>query len=417
MKIWILGHYAVSPDSPGITRHYDIAAELIKHGHQVSIFSSSFDHTTRRDDKLRGKQNYQKQNINGVEFIWIKTSPYYRGNDWRRVVNMLSYTLRVIPLGVRYNERPDVVLASSPHPFAGLAGYILAKTKRAQFVFEVCDLWPETFVEIGGYSNRSTIVKLLRVLEKFLYKRATKIVTVMPNASDYITKRGIPKEKIVYIPNGVDPDFFHNTISKMPEDLSEIISGLKSKKKVLVGYTGNHGVADSLSTLIEAAKFFQDKGLANIHFLLVGDGPDKKTLLEKAKGYSLNNVTFYNPIPKRAIPALLGAIDIAILTKRKSDLYKYGISFCKLFDYSICEKPIVWAVDSINNPVAEANCGITVPPESPVELSKAILELCELTEKERQDMGRRGYEYVMKYHSMPILAGRLLAAFGETSRG
>jgi len=409
MKIWILGHYAVSPDSPGITRHYDIAAELIKHGHRVSIFSSSFDHTTRRDDRLQGKQNYQKQNINGVEFIWIKTSPYYGGNDWRRVINMLSYTLRVIPLGVRCKERPDVVLASSPHPFAGLAGYILAKVKRAQFVFEVCDLWPETFVEVGGYSNRSPIVKLLRVLEKFLYKRATKIVAVMPNATDYITtKCGIPKEKIVYIPNGVNPDFFHDTISKMPEDLSEIISGLKSKGKVLVGYTGNHGMADSLSTLIEVAKLFQDKELVNIHFLLVGDGPDKKTLLEKAKGYCLNNVTFYNPIPKRAIPDLLGAIDIAILTKRKTDLYKYGISFCKLFDYLICEKPIVWAVDSINNPVAEANCGITVPPEDPEAIAKAILDLCRLNDRERHEMGMRGYDYVIKYHSTPVLAKKLL---------
>ena len=409
MKIWILGHYAVSPDSPGITRHYDIAAELIKHGHRVSIFSSSFDHTTRRDDRLQGKQNYQKQNINGVEFIWIKTSPYYGGNDWRRVINMLSYTLRVIPLGVRCKERPDVVLASSPHPFAGLAGYILAKVKRAQFVFEVCDLWPETFVEVGGYSNRSPIVKLLRVLEKFLYKRATKIVAVMPNATDYITtKCGIPKEKIVYIPNGVNPDFFHDTISKMPEDLSEIISGLKSKGKVLVGYTGNHGMADSLSTLIEVAKLFQDKELVNIHFLLVGDGPDKKTLLDKAKGYCLNNVTFYNPIPKRAIPDLLGAIDIAILTKRKTDLYKYGISFCKLFDYLICEKPIVWAVDSINNPVAEANCGITVPPEDPEAIAKAILDLCRLNDRERHEMGMRGYDYVIKYHSTPVLAKKLL---------
>ena len=235
MNIWILNHYATPPDTPGATRHFDFARELTKLGHRVSIFASSFFHGTRNEERLEGKQNYRRQNIDGVEFVWLRTTPYYGGNDWRRVINMLSYSFRVIPLGIRFGESPDVILASSPHPFAGLAGYVLAKLKRAGFIFEVRDLWPQTFVDIGGYSNRSLVVKLLRVLERFLYHRAKKIIVLLPNASEYITRLGIPDSKIVYIPNGISPELFSDTSAKLPQELDDIISGLKSEAKMLVG--------------------------------------------------------------------------------------------------------------------------------------------------------------------------------------
>jgi len=121
MHIWMLNHYATPPDTPGGTRHFDFARELVKQGHKVSIFASGFSHRTRTEERLKGRQNCRRENIDGVEFIWLRTAPYYGGNDWRRVINMLSYSLRVIPKGFMFKESPDVILASSPHPFAGLA--------------------------------------------------------------------------------------------------------------------------------------------------------------------------------------------------------------------------------------------------------------------------------------------------------
>jgi len=257
------------------------------------------------------------------------------------------------------------------------------------------------------------VVKLLRVLEKFLCQRAKKIVLLAPKASDYITKLGIPSNKIVYIPNGVSPELFSNTNVRLPEELDELIPGLKSGGKVLVGYTGAHGIANALDTIIEAAKLLQDEEVNKVHFLLVGDGPEKGRLVGKAESWGLSNISFFEPIPKYAIPTLLRAIDIAVRSGRKSGLGKYGISTNKVFDYMASVKPIVWTNNSINNLVAEANCGITVSPEDAGEMAKAIMELCDLSEKEREDMGIMGYEYVMKYHSMPVLANRLLEAIKD----
>jgi len=374
VNIWILNHYATPPDTSGSTRHFDFAKELVKREQKVTIFASGFNHRTRREERLEGKQNYRRENIEGVEFIWLRTVPYYKGNDWRRAVNMLSYSFRVIPLGLRLKKGPDVVLASSPHPFTGLAGYVLAKIKGARFIFEVRDLWPQTFVDIGGYSNKSFVLKLLRALEKFLYRRANRIVVLAPKASDYISRLGIPTSKIVHIPNGVDPELFSDTGIELPRELDEIILRLKSKGKSLVGYTGAHGIANALDTIIEAAELLQEKGADKVHFLMVGDGPEKERLVAKAESRGLNNISFYKSIPKDAVPKLLRAIDIAVISWKKSDLYsKYGISTNKIWDYMICAKPVVWAIDLLDNPVAETNCGITVSPEDAEEMAKAIM--------------------------------------------
>jgi glycosyltransferase involved in cell wall biosynthesis len=318
VNIWMLNHYAIPPDSPGGTRHYDFARELVKQGHRVSIFASSFEHITRKEGRPAKKQTSRREEVNGVGFIWVKTSPYYQGNDWRRVVNMLSYGCRVVPSGLRLKETPDVILASSPHPFAGLAGWLLAKLKRTKFIFEVRDLWPQTLVEIGGYSNRSLTVRLLRILERFLCRRAKKIVVLPPNAPEYITKLGIPGDKVVHIPNGVSPEIFSRSDVSLPKKLNKTIASLKSKGKLVVVYTGAHGIANALDTIMEAARLIQDRGVDKVHFLMVGEGPEKEGLIVKAKDLRLNNISFHESIAKEAIPGLLRASDsCAILEKVK----------------------------------------------------------------------------------------------------
>jgi len=417
MNIWILNHYATPPDTPGVTRHFDFARELVKRGHQVTIFAAGFSHRTRIEERLEGKQNYRRESIDGVEFIWLKTLPYYKGNDWRRVLNMLSYCFSVIPFGLRLKESPDIILASSPHLFAGLAGYILTKFKRTRFIFEVRDLWPRTFVEIGGYGEKNLVIKLLRVVEKFLYQRAKKIVVLLPNASEYIAGLGIPSNKIVYIPNGVSPERLSHSDINLPGELDKTISSLKSNGKLLVGYTGAHGIANALETIIEAARILQDRGVDKIYFLMVGDGPEKGRLVAKTKNWGLSNASFHDSIPKYAMPALLRTIDIAVRAGRQSGLSGYGISPNKVFDYMASAKPIIWTNNSANNPVAEANCGISVPPEDPQQMAEAIIELCDMSDNEWREMGMRGYEYVMKYHSVPVLTDRLLEVIKDVKLG
>jgi glycosyltransferase involved in cell wall biosynthesis len=407
MNIWMLNHYATPPDTPGGTRHYDFARELVKRGHRVTIFASSFGHRSRKEERLQGRQNYLVKEIGGVRFVWVRTFPYQR-NEWRRAANMLSYGCRATFRGLRLKEKPDVILASSPHPFAGLAGYLLSRRKKAKFIFEVRDLWPQTLVDVGSYKEKSLTVKLLGALERFLYRRARKIVVLLPGAAEDITGLGIPEDQIVYIPNGVSPELFAETGARLPKKLDKLIADLKAEGKAMVGYTGAHGLADGLDTIVETAKLLQDRGADRIHFLLVGDGAEKKRLVEKAKSLSLNNLSFFKPIPKNAMTGLLRAIDITIVPLRKSEMWKYGTSKNKLFDYMMCAKPIVWAINEANDPVARVGCGISIEPEDTEQMAKAITRLCGMSEWEQREMGKKGQEYAMKYHSIPVLTDRLL---------
>ena len=133
--LWVLNHYAISPDMPGITRHFDLALELVKKGHDVTIFASGFDHSTRKYVKITPEEKMKVETYDGVRFVWVNTFPY-KDNNWRRVVNMLSYGWRVLWCD-RGIPKSDVIIGSSMHPFAALAGWWLARRHKARFVLKL----------------------------------------------------------------------------------------------------------------------------------------------------------------------------------------------------------------------------------------------------------------------------------------
>ena len=231
----------------------------------------------------------------------------------------------------------------------------------------------------------------------------------MPGALEYIKNRGIPFDKIAFIPPGTDPVIFQNSSQQLPAKLAEIIDESRSHGKFIAGYAGAIGIANSLRTIIDAAEELHNKDNNKIHFILVGDGPEKEKLTELIRIKGLDNISIADAIPKNSIASLLSKMDILLLAWKHSDLYtKYGIGSNKLWDYMMAAKPIAWAVESINDPVKDAGCGITVPPENPEQLAKAILQLYNLGDKKRAEMGKRGYKYVMENNSTPVLAQRFL---------
>ena len=400
--LWILNHYAISPDMPGGTRHFDLARELVKKGHDVTIFASGFDHSTRKYVKIKPEEKIKIETYDGVRFVWINTFPY-TGNNWRRVVNMLSYGWRVLWCD-RGIPKPDVIIGSSMHPFAALAGWWLARRHKARFIFEVRDLWPQVLVDMGAMSETNLVVKLLRKLERFLYVRSDRVIILGTQMKEYVARYGINQEKIVWIPNGVVIlRFDNNTCDNRNKDDFRAI------------YLGAHSKTNALNTLLEAAKYVQDRGYANISFHLVGDGPEKGNLIRHAEEMKLNNIKFHQPVPKEKVADILGEADVLVLTK-DSTFGKYSGSILKLFDYMAASKPIVCSAEMDYDPVAISNCGFSVPPEDPKALAEAIIKLYMMTPEERQAIGRRGREYVEKYHSISVLANKLEQVLDEVLR-
>ncbi len=261
---------------------------------------------------------------------------------------------------------------------------------------EVRDLWPQTIIDMGALSERHPITRVLQGLERFLYRRAEKIITLLPLAHAYITTCGIPREKIVWIPNGTDLTRFDNASAAS-----------KEHRGFWVMYLGAHGEANALDVLIQAAKVVQDRGHKEIRFVLIGDGPEKPRLIALANELGLRNVDFRDPVPKSEAPKILGETDATVFIFHDLPLYRYGISVNKLFDYLAAKRPLILAGNPANNPVEEAHCGLTVPPRDPEALAEAVIKLYQMPPEERAAMGRRGREYVEEHHNIVKLAERL----------
>jgi len=396
MNIWIFNHYALTPDLPGGTRHFDFAKELTNRGHKVIIFASSFHYSLLKETKKYDKNKFILEIYDNVNFIWIKTFPYKK-NDWKRVLNMLSYSYRSYKVAKNYEkisiDKPDIIIGSSVHLFAVYTAYKLSKFFKVPFVMEVRDLWPQTLIDMG-ISKWHPFIILLGILEKFLYKQAKRIITLLPKAKDYITSLGVSEDKIVWIPNGVYINRFSNNRLKN-----------KNTKKFIVTYAGAIGKANNLDVLIEAAKILKD--VRDIEFIIVGDGPERKKLEKKVFELGLNNVQFKGSVSKNEVLFYLCNSDILYFNLKKSPVFKYGISSNKLFDYLASGKPVIFAASAGNNPVADARAGITIPPENPEALAEAILKLYRMPKEERQEMGERGRKYVEKYYSIPKLVDKL----------
>jgi len=404
MNIWMFNQYANSPDRPGSTRHFDIGKRLVEKGHKVTIFAAAFSHKLGREDKLKPQETHKTEVIEGVKFIWLKTFPYKK-NDWRRVINMVSYTLRSLLLGrktvgEKKKKKPDVIIGSSVHLLAVLAAYLLSRYFHAKFVMEVRDLWPQVIVDKGKMSSKNPVIVILRKLEIFLYRKAKKIITVLPYADEYISSLGVSKDKISWIPNGVDLERFDEQKSKL--------SGFNiNTDKFTVMYLGAHNQLNDLKTLIKSASIISEKE-KDIKFILIGDGSEKKNLIKLTNRLQIDNVEFRDAIPKTKVPAALEEANVLTAGKKSLDTFNYGISYLKLFDYMAATKPIVFSGNTRNDPVQESGCGLSIEPENPESLAQAILKFYEMSSQERKKFGHEGRKYVEEHHSACVLAEKLV---------
>jgi len=396
--VWILNHYAQEPGGPGGTRHYSIARRLPANGWTASILAASTEHKTGRQ-RVDAGETARIERHDGVPFLWLKAGEY-RGNGADRVKNIIDYTRAVLrPANLAGLQPPDAIVGSSVHPLAAWAGRRLAKRYKVPFLFEVRDLWPQTLIDMGRFSANHPLAIGLRWLEKSLYKSAAKIIVLLPRAGDYIEPLGIPRDRIVWIPNGVDLDDFQ------PTQASDNEAGFT------LMYFGAHGAANGLDNVLRAMRIVRDRPeRAKISLRLIGDGPLKPALVSLAAELGVKNVGFEDAIPKRLIPQTAAAADAFVFNLIDVPVFRYGISSNKLFEFMAARRPVIFCCDAGNNPVAEAGCGPTVLPGDPEALARAMLATAALPIAERRAMGDAGRAHIVERYGFDGLAKRFAHA-------
>ncbi|HUX95576.1 MAG TPA: glycosyltransferase family 4 protein [Bacteroidales bacterium] len=403
MKILLINHYAGSPGYGMEYRPYYFAKIWQTQGHSVTIIGSSFSH-------VRTKQPYidtskKEEIIDRIRYIWIKT-PRYSGNGKKRILNIIVFIFKIF-LNARFLSEYSMngaVIASSTYPLDIFPAKRISKISNAALIFEVHDLWPLSPMELGGYSKYNPFIQVIQMAEDFAYRKCDQLVSMLPETLDYMVKHGLNPDKFNYIPNGINLDEWKNE-KELPQEIAKLIEYLIINENTLIAYTGTHGLANALESLIDAAAMMQNMKVA---FILVGSGPEKEQLKKKALTLNLGNVYFLNPILKEFIPVFLSKMDILYIGLQKQSLFKYGISPNKLIDYLMAGKPVIQAIEAGNDIVSDSNCGISIEAENPIKIREAILKLLSFSKDELKELGKNGHDYVLKNHEYSILANKFL---------
>jgi glycosyltransferase involved in cell wall biosynthesis len=246
-----------------------------------------------------------------------------------------------------------------------------------------------------GMSSYHPAVVGFGIIERYLYRNADKIVTLLPNAAEYMVPRGARPKDITWIPNGVDMELMPFPDIPTPNNAFTVM------------YAGSHGLSDALDTVLDAAAILNKKAPDRFCFRFVGDGPNKCELQRRVVKENIANVVFENPVPRGEVFSILQDADAFIITAKKTDLYRYGISPNKLHEYMAAARPTIFAGNSHNNPIAEAAAGTTVAPEDPRAIVAAIEALEAMPTDERWNMGLRARKYTEEQHDFAVLASRL----------
>ena len=411
MNILYLNHYAGSPRHGMEYRPYYLAREWVQAGHAVRMLAADFSHVRARQPDQAGTRHHEL--IDGIDYHWYPT-PAYAGNGLGRVKNIWHFLRQVWREADRIVRefRPDIVIASSTYPMDIWVAHRIVKLARQQgldcrLVFEVHDLWPLSPIELGGMSSAHPFIRLCQTAENYAYRHADVVVSMLPKVAGHMQDHGLDLRKLHIVPNGITLDEWQGNPQPLREDVAQHMRACKQAGLQLVGYAGSHGTPNALDVMLQAAALLRDAPLA---FVLVGDGHEKAALQAQAQQLGLQNVAFFDPIPKAQIPSFLAAADIAYIGWQRVSIYRFGIAPNKLMDYMMARCVVLHSVEAGNDPVAEAGCGITVPPADPAAIADGLRQLAALDAGTRARMGDAGRQFVLEHHTYPVLARRFLQA-------
>ncbi len=182
--------------------------------------------------------------------------------------------------------------------------------------------------------------------------------------------------------------------------LADSMSGQRAAGTIVFIYLGAHGRVNRLEVVLRAWQAATRRTSVPLRLLMVGDGPEKPALEELAAELGTSNVEFHDPVPKVRVPELLGAVDVGIVHTTYTPVYRYGVSFNKLFDYMAAGIPIAFATSTAFDPIEASGAGLTVAPDDPDALATAIISLAEAAPDDRRRMGDAGLRYLTSEHDM-----------------
>jgi len=399
MHILLIHQYFLEDNAAGGSRWNEMARIWVREGHSVTVIAGDVHYMIEKLGDCAGKRFSTYKNSNGVQVIRCKLSGSYHRGFLGRLWGYVSFALMATYAGMRFaNAKYDCIIITSPPLLVGIPGLLLAKWKRIPLVLEVRDLWPESAIETGVLKSE-WLIRMSYGFEKYLYRKAQLINVLTPAFQErLILDKSVEPGKIVMIPNAADFHLSERVLHSVCTGGLRKELGLEGKFVVI--YVGAHGLANDLMQLVEAATLLRG---TNAHFLLIGDGMQKKMLMEVVDSRQLTNISFLAPVSKEQVFGYILMADVGIAVLKKAAIFKTVYSN-KTFDYFSCEKPVLMAIDGISRDlVAQAEAGMFAEPGNAVDLAGKIVIYMD----DRQLLskhGENGYRFARKHFDREKLA-------------
>jgi glycosyltransferase involved in cell wall biosynthesis len=351
------------------SRTYEHCRYWASLGHDVTVVTCAPNFPKGRVFPVPRNRLWHTEMIDGVRVVRVWSFITANQGFFRRTLDYVSYMLSAI-LAAPFLGRPDVVVATSPQFFAACAGYVVSRMRRAPFIFELRDLWPDS-IKAVGVMKQSSLVRMLERVEMFLYRKASGIVTVTDSFRTVLGGRGVDVSKIQVVTNGVDLSRFCHR----PRD-AQLSKALDLDGKFVVGYVGTLGLAHGLETVLDAAELAKSWPDGDRYrFLLLGDGACKQGLMASARERGLTNVQFLDTVPKEQVARYWSLLDVSVIHLRKSELFE-GVIPSKLFECMGMGIPVLHGVPGESAAIVkEEGVGVVFESGNAQELADGILRI------------------------------------------
>ena len=360
----------------------EFAERAVQNGHEVTVLTAIPNYPLGRF--YPGYKGFLKCEIkNGVRIIRTWIYPTKSVGRIQRLTNYFSFVFTSLFLGAVLLPKADYLITESPPLFLGFSGYLLSRLKKARWIFNVSDLWPESAVRLGIVGNGFAL-RASEFLETFCYHKASLITGQSKEILENIKMKN--RGACTYhFSNGVDS-------SKFTPELRSVAlhHELGEGAECVAIYAGLHGIAQGLEQIIQAARLLTDLE-QKLKIVFIGDGPEKESLMQQAKGLKL--VKFLPPKPKEEIPRILASSDIALVPLK---IYIPGAVPSKLYEAMASALPVILVAEGEATSILnESQAGIAIPPGKVDDIAQALRQLT-LDSELRQELGKKGRIAVKK---------------------
>jgi len=388
---------------------YELAESLVEKGFKVTVITRfPKDYINKIDKKYRGKL-FSREKMGRINVIRLNSFSFLRHIPLIRGLSQFILS-GLLVIGGIVSGRQDIILTYSPPLPLGISAYLLGKIKKAPFIFNVQDIFPQSVIDLGLLKSK-ILIKISELMEKYIYKKACFITVHSEGNRENVINKGVNPEKVIIIHNWVDTDL----IKPNKNQDNNFRRKINLSSKFVVSFAGVMGFAQGLDIVISCAELL--KLYKDILFLLVGDGVKKEGLMKKTKDMQLNNIKFLPPQPKEIYPSILYASDICLVTLDKS--VKTPVVPAKLLNIMASGCPVVASMNLKGDApkiIRDAKCGYCVEADDTDGFSKAILKLYN-NPKLRDEFGMNGRKYVVEHFSRKVCIGKYEKLFLRTCEG